>query len=322
MHYAGRYENSLHFSPLFQQYAGELADHLINRYGLRNKDIVEIGCGNGEFLSLLVEAGANRGVGFDPSAPAEDASESLRFVRRAFGPQDADHPADLVCCRQVLEHIQDPLAMITELRQTIGSRTETAVFFEVPDFAFALRTMAMWDIVYEHCSYFGPASLYQVFVNGGFDVLDLRSYYGDTFIGIEAKPRVPGRTVLDPPDTTGAALAAIGEFRDRWPAKLETWKARLEQVIASGQSAVLWGAGARAVSFVNMLPARPPIDVVVDLNPRKHGWYLAGGGQEIVPPEHLIDHPPDLVILTNGMYREEIRRSLEDMGLRPEIEVA
>ena len=40
---------------------------LIRRYDLRGKEVIEIGCGKGEFLSLLCEVGDNRGVGFDPA---------------------------------------------------------------------------------------------------------------------------------------------------------------------------------------------------------------------------------------------------------------
>ncbi|MCA9990344.1 MAG: hypothetical protein KDE29_05015, partial [Anaerolineales bacterium] len=67
MAYDQAYENSLHFSDRFQQYATALASDLVARYGLQGKDIVEIGSGQGDFLQLLCELGQNRGVGFDPS---------------------------------------------------------------------------------------------------------------------------------------------------------------------------------------------------------------------------------------------------------------
>ena len=90
----------------------------------------------------------------------------------------------------------------------------------------------------------------------------------------------------------------------------------------SGRRAVLWGAGARAVTFLNMLNVQEAIDRVVDVNPRKHGLHLAGTGQLIVNPDSLVDDPPDVVILTNGMYKTEIETSLHAMGLHPEITLA
>src|SRR3990170_5383589 len=48
--YTGNYENSLHFSPRFQRYAEQLANRLVRRYRMRDRSIIEIGCGNGDFL--------------------------------------------------------------------------------------------------------------------------------------------------------------------------------------------------------------------------------------------------------------------------------
>ena len=67
MDYTLEYENSLQFSPRFQEYATQLAADLVKRHQLYNKDIIEIGCGDGDFLALLCELGNNRGLGFDPS---------------------------------------------------------------------------------------------------------------------------------------------------------------------------------------------------------------------------------------------------------------
>ena len=43
MEYSKTYENSLHFSPQFQEYASRLPSALIERYDLHGKTIVEIG---------------------------------------------------------------------------------------------------------------------------------------------------------------------------------------------------------------------------------------------------------------------------------------
>src|SRR4051794_11735162 len=64
LEYDGRYENSLNFSPAFQAYCRELADRLTVSYDLREKVVIEAGCGDGEFLVRLCESGHNRGIGF------------------------------------------------------------------------------------------------------------------------------------------------------------------------------------------------------------------------------------------------------------------
>ena len=73
MDYEKEYENSLHYSKVFQAYAENLANHIVNDFGIRNKKVIEIGSGQGDFLSLVCEIGNNEGIGFDPSyTPSSD----------------------------------------------------------------------------------------------------------------------------------------------------------------------------------------------------------------------------------------------------------
>jgi len=46
---------------------------------------------------------------------------------------------------------------------------------------------------------------------------------------------------------------------------------------------------------------------------------VAGTGQEVVSPEALKEKPPDLVIIMNAIYREEVSRKLAEMALTPEV---
>jgi hypothetical protein len=43
--YGPQYEETQHFSPTFQRFAEDLAELLVRRYGLRDRTILEIGCG-------------------------------------------------------------------------------------------------------------------------------------------------------------------------------------------------------------------------------------------------------------------------------------
>jgi len=180
--YSPKYENSLHFSPHFQQYAKQLAEDLIGRYGLRDKDIVEIGCGQGDFLSLMADMGSNRAFGFDPSfrpdqAQALSEKAGITIVPEAYSKKFIRQPADLICCRHVLEHIDQPREFLSSLRQTIGDRLQTTVFFEVPNALYTLKDMGIWDIIYEHCTYFTEASLAHLFVRAGFVPLRVAEQY-------------------------------------------------------------------------------------------------------------------------------------------------
>ena len=120
MDYAQNYENALHFSVRFKKYAKELAYRLVKKYHLYDKDIIEIGCGDGYFLKLLCEIGDNRGIGFDPSRSAEKFTEkfgsSIMFINDFYSSKYMSYQADFIGCRHVLEHIQFPGDFLQGLR--------------------------------------------------------------------------------------------------------------------------------------------------------------------------------------------------------------
>jgi hypothetical protein len=76
---------------------------------------------------------------------------------------------------------------------------------------------------------------------------------------------------------------------------------------------------------VQFLAAADPdrrLSAVVDVNPRKWGRYLPGGGHRVDPPASLARVRPRAVIITNPAYRTEIRASLAALGVDPELLVA
>lgn len=316
--YTGVYENALHFSGHFREYADELAAELVKTYSLRGKRIVELGCGDGSFLSTLCRLGDNRGFGFDPAFDASRAGDldpRVTIVPELYGPETAGEPADFVCCRHVLEHIRQPLEFLKHIRETAGNRAGTTVFFEVPDAAWTLEQLGIWDIIYEHCNYFTAPALRRVFAASGLEPLSTSSVYGGQFLTIRARPgATPARFPRTPEDEHFRALAT--RFGERHRSKVADWRARLDNLAASGKRAVLWGAGSKGVTFLNMLGAGGGgLNHIVDVNPRKQGGFVAGTGQEIIAPARLKALRPDVVVIMNPVYRDEISATLQTLGV-------
>jgi SAM-dependent methyltransferase len=322
MKYGREYENSLHFSPRFQEYALELAGRLIERYELRDKVIVEIGSGKGEFLSLLCHLGGNRGFGFDPSYDHSRAGhtngEKIIFITDFFSSAYSDIKADIICCRHVLEHIQSPSRLLTDIHQMItAGRHRTVVFFEVPNAKFTFRDMGIWDLIYEHCSYFSAVSLKYLFASCRFGVYDCSEVFDGQFLSVEAvaKNCLPNfRTRLS--GNTEETHACISTFAHRYEKAVKKWRHRLADTLGGDGKITIWGAGSKGVTFLNVLKTNNQIKYAVDINTYKQGKYIPGTGQEVIPPKRLRQYRPDAVIVMNPIYRREIRQNLERLGLK------
>jgi len=324
--YSGRYEETQSFSETFNAFHRALAERLIERYDLHDKDVLEIGCGKGEFIALLAELGNNRGVGFDPGYREErtpaSLSDRLKFVKDFYTEKYSDFRADFVCCKMTLEHIRPASQFVSVVRRAIGDRTDTVVFFQIPDATRIIRDCAFEDVYYEHCSYFSPGSLARLFRRNGFDVINLETEYGGQYLTIEAKPACgPSSPPLAVEDDLPAMARYVGEFPDKCKAKVGEWRQLVHAAHGNGQKIVLWGSGSKGVSFLTTLGVGDSIDYAVDINPHRQGCYMPTTGQRIVSPAFLKDYRPDAVIIMNAIYRHEITRALNDMALRPEIYV-
>ena len=77
----------------------------------------------------------------------------------------------------------------------------------------------------------------------------------------------------------------------------------------------------KGVAFLTTLgQSIDDIAYAVDINPIKHGTFMAGTGQEIVAPEFLREYRPDVVVIMNPVYRAEVTADLSALGLSPQIE--
>lgn len=318
--YSLAYEETQGFSPRFQEFMRDLAKRLVDRHDLHDRSLLEIGSGKGEFLVLLCELGPNHGVGIDPSF-AEDRIESeaaarIRFVKDLYSEKYADLTGDFVICRHTLEHIHETGHFMRLLRGSIGERRDVVLFFELPETMRVLREVAFWDLYYEHCSYFTSGSLARLFRLSGFEVTEIELAYDDQYILLEARPvasvaGTPFQLEEDPEEVADA----IELFRIAFLRTIDNWRGELRELHEKGGRAVVWGSGSKGVSFLTTLDIHDEIEFVVDINPYKHGKYMAGTGQMIVAPGHLVEYRPDLVIAMNAIYLEEIRADLTRMGV-------
>ena len=184
---------------------------------------------------------------------------------------------------------------------------------------FNLEHVAIWDFIYEHVSYFSPASLSYLLASSGFLELVCTATYGNQFLQIE------GRLADHPPERTKLPhqiLSSVPSFVAGYEFNLGKWKERLRLLSKTDQRVVVWGTGSKANTFLNVLSSQSPIEYSVDINPRKHGMFVPGTGQEIVSPKMLQGYQPDAVIIMNPLYEKEIRGELNIMGLHPQVLLA
>jgi hypothetical protein len=308
--YSDQYEETQGFSPTFSRFHRRLAEDLIERYDLKDKLIVEIGCGKGEFLSLLCSSGGNRGVGYDPSFIPERrgaGGADVVFKQEYFSESSVQSPPDFICCKMTLEHIAETRRFVQAVRRVASAERGTTVFFQIPDVRRILAEGAFWDVYYEHCSYFSPRSLAHLFRSTGFKVLRLSSEFDDQYLTVEATADDGARAAAFGDLREEDLVEGVTSFADTVGRNVDQWSTTVAEVTRSGGRTVLWGSGSKAVAFLSALgEAGKAIDYLVDINPHRWEKFVPGTGKQIVRPEFLTGYRPDLVIAMNPVYRLEI----------------
>ncbi len=324
--YSASYEEVQSFSPRFRAYMGWLSSALTERHGLPGTSVLEIGCGRGDFLLELCEVAGCEGLGVDPSFKElrlEGPAAARVSIRRSFFSEaDVDRELSLVICRHTLEHVHDVHDFLVRLRASLDATPRTAVFFEVPDMGRILRETAFWDVFYEHVTYFTPGSAARAFRAAGFKVERLELGFEDEYILLTATPANEGGggKLLDLEESVGTVATQAARYvrdldasRLSWAAKFRGWRAKEE-------TTVIWGAGSKGVGFLSTLELSDEVACAVDINPAKHGTFMAGTGHEVVGPESLRDIRPSLVIVMNPVYADEVRVFLNQLGVAATVE--
>jgi hypothetical protein len=289
---------------------------------MREKKVVEIGCGKGDFLSLVCDLGNNVGIGIDPAwIPGRiNASSHLHFIPEFFTEKHGEFKPDCICCRHTLEHIYATDEFFKTIRKSIGDREDVVVFIEVPSILRILKIQAFWDIFNEHCAYFSPGSLARLFRANRFEILDIYLEYDQQYLFLEAKPVKEISTKTHPLEESVEELYDLTKvFSDSVSVIFNEWREKLTKLKEEKSKTVIWGGGSKAVGFLTSFDDIGLIEYVVDINPHMEGNFIPGIGKQYVKPEFLTEYQPDAVIIMNGIYKDEITNKLNEMNLYPKV---
>ena len=153
MTYDAGYQNEQAVSQLFQEHLETVVNIIARSIG--REAIVEVGCGKGFFLEMLLGKGFDV-TGFDPTYEGNNPKVMKHYFEPGVG-----ITADGLVLRHVLEHIQDPVNFLQQLKEANGGSGK--IYIEVPCFDWICKHHAWFDIFYEHVNYFRLSDFHRMF---------------------------------------------------------------------------------------------------------------------------------------------------------------
>ena len=105
-------------SRIESEYAAKTYGKYLNRLDLiKNRRILDIGCGDGTFLKKATSLGAESVLGIEPSQGALESAGEARNSIQTIPVEQCDYQFefDLVTCFQTLEHLVDPKTVLSKM---------------------------------------------------------------------------------------------------------------------------------------------------------------------------------------------------------------
>lgn len=282
--------------------------------------VVEAGSNDGTFVRLMGQHGY-RATGFEPARTFDQDGMSacngrIRFINDYFSQASltthAVSGASLFVARHVLEHVADPDAFVSAIRQALVPGGW--VILEVPDALSMCREGVVTNLFHEHLVYFTAATLTALLTRHGFSLV--RSDWTDAHCGsIVAVFREGTNSEAGQVDlrlTDRITPAAWTAFAVRARGYLERFSAMLASLRLKGAVSG-YGAAQRTTTLIGMAGlGEGAFDYFVDKNERYHGRYLPGVHRRVHPPGRLLeDLPLHTVILARAFEAEIIKENAE-----------
>ena len=283
MQYDDHYQNEQAVSPLFQAHLETVMQIVASTMGRRS--IVEVGCGKGFFLEMMLADGFDA-RGFDPTYEGKNPRVSRRYFSSDLGVN-----ADGLVLRHVLEHVQDPVGFLMQLRDANGGSGK--IYIEVPCFEWICEQHAWFDIFYEHVNYFRISDFHRMFNV----VYESGKLFGDQYLYVVAELASIKQPEID--------IEKRVRFPDNFVSKL-TEKTQEDP----NSELIVWGGASKGVIF-SLIKQRAgqTISAVIDINPAKQKKYLPASGLQVKAPEAVL---PNIqagakIFVMNSNYLQEIK---------------
>lgn len=263
----------------------------VAKFSLKDKNILEVGCGGGEYLSLMKECAANSsGIEYSDSLVKKCAEGGLN-VSKGFV-EDSSYivnnaPFDAFFMISSLEHLPDPNKT---LRGIYNNLTDGGVgIVEVPNFDMILRNNLFSEFMRDHLFYFTRETLVVLLNLNGFEVIKCNEVWHDYIISAIVRKR----SNLD--------LTLFSENQNKLKKEVNNYIGKFEK-----NKVAIWGAGHQAFAIMSLFDLGGKIKYVVDSAPFKQGKFTPATHIPIVSSDKLHSDPVSAIIVMAGSYSDEI----------------
>ena len=307
-----RYLSSVGLSNHFKG----VADLLNERYDVRDKNILEIGCNDGVLLEPLQKLGALV-EGVDPAINVVKLAKNKGlqvfndfFNETTFGDNKFKSKYDLVISNNTFAHIIDVQSVIRGIHHVLKPSGD--FIFEV-HYLKSLIDGKQWDNVYhEHIFYYSITALRNLFQRHNMTLVDFEEipiHSGSIRVTVRNRNTYESQKVLDRIELESKTIGNVSylkKYGEDVKKHISEFNEMIEK-LSSKYTIAGYGASGRANMFCNLTNInKDVVKFIVDESPERCGRYIANTEIPIVSPSALKDSYVDLIIIFAWNYSKMI----------------
>ena len=293
------------FSEEMRAFRSEQFKLWIKKYHLINKKILEVGCGNGEYLEILSQSNVNAsGIEYANSSVIHCQQKKLNVIQGFLEDKKLildDGPYEGFICLSFMEHWPNPNAVLKSLSNNL---TDGAIgLIEVPNFNMILESGLYSEFISDHLLYFTKETLNFTLQLNGFEVISSKPIWHNYILSAVVRKRT--KTNLD----------FFEGFKNIVKKDLDNFIGKFPN-----NKVAIWGAGHQALATISLTGIEKSIKYIVDSAVFKQGKYSPASHIKIVSADALNNDPVDAVMIMGGSYSDEILKIMQRE--HPSIKVA
>ncbi len=202
-----------------------------------NNHILDIGCGNGDFLKTLPNNLKKTGVDIDKISieNAQKLNKNIEFICSPFETFTLKERVDLITMFHVLEHLPNPLATLKKLHQV--SDENTTLLIEVPIIENGATNDICGFLSALHLTHFSRNSLKNILKLSGWEIIEIYEHNEYNGCRVLAKKSF----IDDKFITNNIDFSLPFRYLKSWYSAIDIIENKIEQIQPS--KCVIWGGG-------------------------------------------------------------------------------
>ncbi|MBR0206026.1 MAG: methyltransferase domain-containing protein [Clostridia bacterium] len=283
-------------SEMMRRLRREQYDHLIRRYHLTGKKIIEIGCGQGDSLeplmSFAVDAyGIEHSSDLVKKAQAKGLSVWNGFPE-TMETQLPHAPFDAFVMFNFLEHQPRPNDL---LRCIHGNLSADGVGLITVPYVFSEYSFTFHEFMRDHLSYYTEDTLRFLLERNGFTVLEQKTDEETLSVIVQKRRPADFSPLIREMQTARSSINAF-----------------MERCQRQGKRIAMWGASHQAFSVLSVIESVESIAYIMDSAGFKQGKYAPASHVPIVSPDHFYQDPVSCILIVSPDYAAEIARTAKE----------